>query len=1101
MDGAATRGVVRAAALAACMVAACGHAAAAGSERTYEATMSVAEATGHDCLPLDSQEVTIDLVVGMPAPDGALAGFAGGFVLRWRHDAGTLRSDDDHEAAPLERIVSADGAPWSFTAPGTETCRWSGTLKARAAQLDEARTRQLTDLEAANVLFAQGDALLAKGNGDEARPLYDRAVAMRAAVLGAEHALTLRAQLRVARALQVSGRAGPARELAERLLASQERAHGESFDTLRMRAAVGMMLWSEGRPQDALPVMQRAYDELRERHGASHLETLLAQNNLALVLWDLGRLSEAASHLEFQLPRMAAIRGESHQRTLDAMNNLGLIYQGLGRHAAALELLERAYRLSVAALGPVHSDTLTTLLSVAVGYAHLDRIEDALSLYRVCHEGLRKALGDDHPWTLAAQSNIAASLLDLQRVVEARPIAIDLVARAERAMGPTHVYTLRWSGMLGGTLYQLGDFAAAAREYGRVHAGQAKAFGDEHPDTLESLANLGQTLYYAGERARGAAMLERALADLRRVDGPGHRVTLTALAGLADVMVAERRRADAIALLRELVDAVERLRIDEGLARETRQAFFARWSAGYKRLALLHGAREPADAFRVAELSKARTLLESLALRNADMAGIVGGEDAARLATLDARASEVAHAMARAERGDEAFKLESERNALMREAAALRRELRVRYPRYAALSEVELVDAIGVRRLARAGEVLVSYLVADDEVLAFVARPGRPLAVRPLGRVDGLASSVHAYRTLLAGQLAGARTPVWRRRDGSFVAALVRPDDAAARVEDAGVVGRTLAARLVTPLEGLFAGARRLVVSPDGALATLPFEALPYRGRALVAAREVTYVQSLSVLASMRARPATSDARATLLAVGAPAFTHDDAAGGVPAALAERLSRSAVGKSVSRSYAARGIRWSELPGAEREIEAVAALFAPHDRVVAVRAEASERRLHAMNESGALAGFRYLLFATHGYLDTEVPARSALVLSDVDRDARFDGYLTAAKWPAYRLDSELAVLSACETGLGRQLQGEGVMGLPYAMFVAGNRATVLTLWRIDDEATTAFVAELFRRVRDGASVSSALASTKRAFLAHSGLRRSPAVWAPFVLYGG
>ena len=75
-----------------------------------------------------------------------------------------------------------------------------------------------------------------------------------------------------------------------------------------------------------------------------------------------------------------------------------------------------------------------------------------------------------------------------------------------------------------------------------------------------------------------------------------------------------------------------------------------------------------------------------------------------------------------------------------------------------------------------------------------------------------------------------------------------------------------------------------------------------------------------------------------------------------------------------------------------------------------------------------------------------------------------------------------------------------MGLPYALFVAGNRSTVLTLWRIEDAATATFVTELFRRIRDGADAATALAATKRSFLAGRLRHRAPAVWAPFVLYG-
>jgi tetratricopeptide (TPR) repeat protein len=712
--------------------------------RTFTGTLAVAEATGHDCMPLATPALGVEIATATPLADAALIGFEDGQVLRWRHSGGTLSHDGLTLA--LDEALAPGGAVVSLTAPGTETCRWTGTM--RLAEASDAtapsRRQRLIDLDAANAVFAEAESLLARGKPGDALPLYQRVVDMRVGTLGAEHPVVVRAQVRVARALQLAGKPDAARTQVEALLAEQERLHGpDAIDTLRMRATLGMLEWAAGRPQHGLPLLRSAHEALRERLGPEHLATLSAQGDLGLLLWDLGRLPEAAAHLEFQLPRIVAIRGESHQRSLDAMNNLALIYQGLGRHAAALELFERGYRLSVAALGPDHPDTLTTLANVGDGYAQLDRIDDALSLYRVAHAGLQKALGDDHPWTMIAQSNIVASLLDLGSFEQATPLAVALVARAERVLGATHLHTLRWSGMLGGALYYAGDYAGAAQRYARLHAEQQRTLGADHPDTLESLANAAQNRYLAGDRARGLADLERAVAELRRVNGSSHRVTLTALAAFADVLAAEGRRDDAIRQFAELVDTVETLRADEGLARETRQAFFARWSIGYKRLALLHATRSADEAFRVAELSKARTLLESLALRSADMAGVVGAEDAARLAALEARTSELAHAIAQlGTRADEAFKLETERNALLRENVRLRRELRARHPRYAELSEVELIDARRAASLARRNEALVSYLVADDDVIAFVAHAGRPLRVRPLGRFPHLAASV-----------------------------------------------------------------------------------------------------------------------------------------------------------------------------------------------------------------------------------------------------------------------------------------------------------------------------------------------------------------------
>jgi len=434
-----------------------------------------------------------------------------------------------------------------------------------------------------------------------------------------------------------------------------------------------------------------------------------------------------------------------------------------------------------------------------------------------------------------------------------------------------------------------------------------------------------------------------------------------------------------------------------------------------------------------------------------------------------------------------------------------RRDLRTRYPRYAQLSEVELIDATAAAGLPRRNEGFVSYLVLDDEVLAFVATRGAALRVIELGTIPGLEGSIGAYRRLLAGALAADPLPVWRLRDGRYVVSLARPADAVQRVTDPRGVGEALAQRLLRPLEKALAGTTHWVISPDAALATLPFEALPRDGRPLAATRSVTYVQSLSVAALMQARPAAGSAKRDLLAMGAPQFVAsgaaaaariDDASG----RLAESLARGALPGAVASGYALSGRRWSPLPGAAREIEAVSALFPSERRVVATGASASEARLRALDASGELAGFRYLLFATHAYLDTEVPARSALVLSQVDLAPGTDGYLTAAKWPAFRLHSDLAVLSACETGLGRAVQGEGVMGLPYALFIAGNRATLLTLWRIDDAGTVAFVSAFFDRLRNGMDPPTALALTKRSFIADRSRRHLAAVWAPFVLYG-
>ena len=149
--------------------------------------------------------------------------------------------------------------------------------------------------------------------------------------------------------------------------------------------------------------------------------------------------------------------------------------------------------------------------------------------------------------------------------------------------------------------------------------------------------------------------------------------------------------------------------------------------------------------------------------------------------------------------------------------------------------------------------------------------------------------------------------------------------------------------------------------------------------------------------------------------------------------------------------------------------------------------------------GTLARHRYVLMSAHGFLSTEAPSLSAVVLGQRDLTPEADGYVTAAEWTSYTLRSDLIVLSACETGVGRVIEGEGVAGLPYALFVAGNRNALLTLWPVADRSTALFVSRFFGHLRSGLSQSAALTRTKREF-ASKGAYAAPFHWSPFVLWG-
>jgi CHAT domain-containing protein len=150
-------------------------------------------------------------------------------------------------------------------------------------------------------------------------------------------------------------------------------------------------------------------------------------------------------------------------------------------------------------------------------------------------------------------------------------------------------------------------------------------------------------------------------------------------------------------------------------------------------------------------------------------------------------------------------------------------------------------------------------------------------------------------------------------------------------------------------------------------------------------------------------------------------------------------------------------------------------------------------------SGALESFRTLHFATHGLFNEEQPESSAIVLSRFDREGRpIGGLLRAADIEKLRLRAELVVLSACQTALGRQTRGEGMVGLTQSFFAAGADRVLVSLWKVDDRATALLMASFYRKLlRNGRTPPAAL---REAQLAMWRQKRSPYQWAGFLLQG-
>ncbi len=279
-------------------------------------------------------------------------------------------------------------------------------------------------------------------------------------------------------------------------------------------------------------------------------------------------------------------------------------------------------------------------------------------------------------------------------------------------------------------------------------------------------------------------------------------------------------------------------------------------------------------------------------------------------------------------------------------------------------------------------------------------------------------------------------------------------------------------------------GARRLVIVADGALQTIPFAALPdpgAPGEPLLAAHEIVHLPSASVLAwARRSRVGRPRVPGVLAVLADPVFGGDDA----------RLPRPA---SVPAAVPAL----PRLPATSREAEAILALAPERASLRALGFDASRETVL----SGRLGGYRFVHFATHGLLDADRPERSGVVLALVDSRGRpRDGLLRAPEIAGLELPVELVVLSACRTALGREVRGEGMVGLTHAFLRAGAARVMVSLWSVDDEATAELMTRFYSRLlRERRTPAQALREAQLS-LRRDRRWQAPSYWAGFTLYG-
>lgn len=854
---------------------------------------------------------------------------------------------------------------------------------------------------------------------------------------------------------------------------------------------------AQGKADSAMELYRQAL-ELRQR-GGDELGQTQTLSNLGTVCFRSGDFQGAAGYFEqaLSLARELNARPEMIQTLI----GLGAIYHRIGDWQPALDCLEEnATLLREMNYLPGLAFNQLNLGAVLIELGELDRSVACLRDVPELMQRIRNRSGEAAAWL-----NLGNAYL--YKDDPAR--AMECYGKARAILGETNDPNVQTAALVytGRALVEAGRFTEARQSLEQVLE-RVRRLGDRRWEA-QALLYLGLADQGEGRDAEAEAHMEEALAVAREAAFTSGEVN--ALFSLGEL---ERQTGDLDAAAGHLAEGITRVEnMRAGLrTQQLRLTFFALMQEYYDAyievLMRLHekgpAAGHDAEALQASEQARARLLVERLRGGGVVIEPRGATELAGQIRRLNhtiglAGANSGASGRSPHERDPE--KAQREMASLQKQYRDLQRRLRTEAPAYAALVQPEAAPLAAMQALLEPGTTLLEYKLGRERSFLWVVTPDRLTAfiLPPAAEIE--ASARRLYERL---------TERNRRRDGeSFVRRQQRIDAADQVVPSAAAdLGRKL-----LPPDAIQPDVRRLVVVADGILQWIPFEVLSPlpsvgndRGRSqirwLADQYEVVYLPSVTALQALRQE--TTDRRQVnkILAVFAdPVFDPTDArvsgkdALATPPPLPASARRDA---DLWRDLAIDGQRLPRLPFSRAEAESLIRLVPRGTARKVLDFDACRTAIL----DPALAEYSYIHFATHGLLDTGRPERSGLVMSLVDSRGRpQDGVLRLADIYGLRLPACQVTLSACQTALGKEIRGEGLLSLTRGFMYAGAERILASVWKVDDEATARLMEEYYRRI----FASPSLPPSRAMQAARQAVRRqkrwsAPYYWAGFVLQG-
>ncbi|MBF0158527.1 MAG: CHAT domain-containing protein [Magnetococcales bacterium] len=975
-------------------------------------------------------------------------------------------------------------------------------------------------------------AALARVRGfyNDAQQRLDKARQIQQAVLADGHGDAIQTVIELAAVQRQLGQFQQAQALLQPLAQALSQAADPDGKRLLYRIKDEMAQLHEelGQFAAAETLTQEVLDYETATLGADHPDRLVTINNLAGIHRRQDRLVEAENEYNTALAQAKKQLGPRHLTVATLMNNLGLVYEQRGLYDVAEPLFKEAITLTKEAVGEDHPSTWANRNSLALLHESQGNFDQAEPLYTTIIDAATKKMGARHPDTAAYINNLAYLQLLRREYDKAAPLFEQVLATWKETLGENHQKTLKAMNNLARVRYHQGRLSEAETLLVKALELRRAALGAEHADTLRSMNDLALLRQAQGQHAVADQLFQQTVAIEEKVLGPQHPYTFETIdryAGLREVM----GQNDAAFALRQT-----------GFQR--RSTFLDRmmWVAG-------DNAREGYLRLHRPELDRYLVLLTRIDAGRAGQALI----DLAlqRKGILLKISSEISQ-VARLAEDPQLLKITQELRDNRKKLAALTlsgptAETGDQY--LATLQQLEkrideLQGTLGrasQRFRASTQPVTVQQLV--DRI------PDGAVLVEFMTYQDGQGAS-----RLLAGTLTkkGSEAQFGLVTFRQTLAAIEKEvlayrkaiQDEDLDEDERNEMGQSIYDAVWAPLMPVIGDRKQVYVVPDGPLHILPFQALiDEKGHYLLQKLDLHLLTSSRDLLP---EAIASSKSGLFMTIAGPDYDSDKVtAKTVLAEVQQRRSAGALPAADTRgiggdlrdglrafSAGIRGLHFDPLPGAEKEGALIIGKAKEQGRSnqLLSRHDAQEKSLKEMKTTP-----EYLHVATHGFFlkaddnlkkrllklqrsaDFQVAPpgdnpmlRSGLAFAGINANAPFlgdigtenDGILTAMEVLGLNLSgTKLAVLSACETGLGEVHEGEGVYGLRRAFREAGVADLVVSLWEVSDAGTQALMTTFYQRLLKGMPVYQAFHEAQLEMM-QSAQWKHPYIWSAFMLVG-